>query len=192
MRAELGPARLPANLFGVPGLAQRQPGLVQEQRTGRRQGDGPLAALQEADGKLLLECLDLHAQGRLCDMQSFGGTGEMEFFGHGDEIVELSQLNHVAHLRLVVLIGCTSQILCPASILEQIYVAPQQGDVFSPAMPVAKRRSTGTGSPHIRGSPGTAYPTSIGRVDTDRELTRPHSCSPDSIEDFKLGVAGMA
>ncbi|MNG32023.1 hypothetical protein D3C84_1179390 [compost metagenome] len=54
-----------------------------------------LAALEQLQAEALLELGDLPAQRRLGNMQLLGGAAHVLDFGHGDEITELSEIQHM-------------------------------------------------------------------------------------------------
>ena len=56
---------------------------------------GPLATVQETSAERLLQPLDLQADGGLRHVQPVSGAREAELFGDGDEIAELTSVEHV-------------------------------------------------------------------------------------------------
>ena len=58
-----------------------------------RQLDARLPPLNQADAKLLLELLDLHAERRLVHRALLRGVTEMQSLGEGLEVAKLSQRN---------------------------------------------------------------------------------------------------
>src|SRR5690606_20852676 len=52
-------------------------------------GNGLLSAVKDQDSQLLLQFLDLHAQGRLGDKTFFGGQGAVFVFRHGQYVLKL-------------------------------------------------------------------------------------------------------
>lgn len=55
--------------------------------------DAALRAHKELDTQLALQRLDALGQRRRRDMQSASGTAEMQFFGNGDEGVQVLELH---------------------------------------------------------------------------------------------------
>jgi hypothetical protein len=56
---------------------------------------GPLATVQQANAKRLLQLLDLQADGGLRHVQPVSGAREAELFGDGYEIAKLANVEHV-------------------------------------------------------------------------------------------------
>jgi len=75
----------------------------QQRRTAGGEGDGPAVAVEEADLQVAFERLDLLGQRRAGDAEPCGGAAEVQLFGDGDEVPQLTQL----HRQSVV--GETSQ-----------------------------------------------------------------------------------
>ena len=77
--------------FG-PAVKQR-PGDVQQRLPGCGEADLAAVAQEEARAQSGLQALDLLAQRRLRDMQLLGGPGEVQLFGHCDEIPQVPEVN---------------------------------------------------------------------------------------------------
>lgn len=76
-------------------LIEKPPGFGQPQRS---------ATLQQDHPQLIFQLLDLPAQRRLCDVQTFGGAGEVEGFPQHLEIAQMTQFhNHSFHTLRVLL-----------------------------------------------------------------------------------------
>jgi len=67
-------------------MEQGAPRIGHQGRAGRRQRHPLGAALQQLRPHAVLELLDRHRQGRLGDMQDFGGAAVAAEFGDGDEL----------------------------------------------------------------------------------------------------------
>jgi hypothetical protein len=77
------------------GSSPRQDGLgiCQKHPSGVSQRHTAVCSRQQLDAELLLQIADLLAEGRLLDMDSFGGTAEVQGVGDGDEVSEVAQLH---------------------------------------------------------------------------------------------------
>ena len=53
-----------------------------------------MGTIDQLDADLAFELTDLAAQRGLGHVQAFGGTPKMEFFGHHDEVTQLSNFDH--------------------------------------------------------------------------------------------------
>lgn len=62
---------------------------------GRGQGDTAARAVEQGDPEASLEQLNGTGERRLGDPQPFSGPAEVQFFGHGDEVAQLSDLHDV-------------------------------------------------------------------------------------------------
>ncbi|MCY1178974.1 hypothetical protein D9M73_193490 [compost metagenome] len=83
-------------------MRQHQPRLFQEQPTGLAQLDPTIGTLEQARADLLFQRLDLLAQRWLGDAQHLCGAAEMQFFGDGDEVAQMTQFheNPIRSLKL--------------------------------------------------------------------------------------------
>ncbi|REG50944.1 hypothetical protein B0G80_7419 [Paraburkholderia sp. BL6669N2] len=63
-------------------------------RVGKRDGLTFVPAYQ-ADAEVALEPLNLAAQRRLCNLQPIGRACEVQLFNKGDEITELTGIDHL-------------------------------------------------------------------------------------------------
>ncbi len=76
------------------GLVQDAARLGQEGPAGRGESHRAVGPVEQLDAQVGLEQLDLSAQRRLCHVQAFRGTGEMQFFCDGHEARQLGQREH--------------------------------------------------------------------------------------------------
>ena len=53
----------------------------------------PFVTIEEAGTELFLQCPDLCAQGRLCNVQAFGGPREIQLLGNSDKVVDAPQFH---------------------------------------------------------------------------------------------------
>ena len=88
-----------SGIHGVLELVQDAAGFFQQRGAGRGQR-GLAAALEEAAAQPGFEFLDLLRQWRLGDSNAFGGTAEVQFFGDGQEVAELTHVRHI-HMRII-------------------------------------------------------------------------------------------
>ena len=77
----------------VVGLAEQDPGPLDDLLAGVGQHDVAGVALDELDAELALELLDLGRQRGLADEAGLGGAAEVAVVGHGDEVVEVAQVH---------------------------------------------------------------------------------------------------
>ncbi|MDT4875176.1 hypothetical protein FQZ97_1105250 [compost metagenome] len=78
---------------GFVDLDQYPSRFFKEQPSGLAQFDPTIGTLEQPRANLLLQRLDLLAQGRLGDAQGQRGTAEMQFFGDGDEVTQVTQFH---------------------------------------------------------------------------------------------------
>jgi hypothetical protein len=71
-------------------LAQYLMGFADDPLSGFRQANLAFRSLKEPDSEFLFELPDLLTQGRLADVQANGRAAEVKFFGHGDQIPQVS------------------------------------------------------------------------------------------------------
>jgi hypothetical protein len=93
--AEIASGRPLNNLPGMLGLSDRALGLDAKQGTGFRQLDASAGAFEQRRAECLFQRADLHAKGRLYDVQASRSVSEVPFFGDGKEVSQLSQIHHV-------------------------------------------------------------------------------------------------
>lgn len=72
-------------------ILQRQARIAHPGLTGVGQLHPSAAAIEQRRSQRILQLFDLLRQGRLRDVQRFGGTGEIALFGHGQKITDMSQ-----------------------------------------------------------------------------------------------------
>jgi len=100
--AEHAAAREAADGLRDLDLPQRVSCLGQEEQTGVRQSyGGPLAPVEEGGAERGLELLDLRAHRRLGDMQAVSGLAEVQLLGNGDEVTELTDVEHETPAELI-------------------------------------------------------------------------------------------
>jgi hypothetical protein len=68
-------------------------------------GEGTTGTVDEVEADLLFESTELLGDGRLCDMEFFGGTGEMAVSSNGEQVLELSKFHDVDSTCLLDLDG---------------------------------------------------------------------------------------
>ncbi len=90
---QLAQLRTPRHVRRLVHLGQYQPRLFQEQAPGLAELDPTIGAFEQARPHLLLQRLDLLAQGRLGDAQHLGCTAKMQFFGDSDEVAQVTQFH---------------------------------------------------------------------------------------------------
>ncbi|MNT87679.1 hypothetical protein D3C72_2281270 [compost metagenome] len=90
----MGAAR---QLHGLVHLHQYLSGLVEEAPAGFSQFHPAVGAFQQACADFFFQGLDLLAQRRLGDAQLLGGSTEVQFLGHGDEVAQMSQFHGAAY-----------------------------------------------------------------------------------------------
>lgn len=78
---------------GQPGVFQQLPRPLQKALAGGSQPHAALVALQQRDAEFVLKRTDLLAKRRLCHVQPFGGAGEVQFFGNGNEVTQVAQFH---------------------------------------------------------------------------------------------------
>ncbi|MCY1404835.1 hypothetical protein D9M71_200570 [compost metagenome] len=86
----MGAAR---DLHGLVHLGQHLAGLIEEAPASFGQLDPTVGAFQQARTDFLFQRLDLLAQWGLGNTQLLGGAAEMQLFGHGDEVAQVSQFH---------------------------------------------------------------------------------------------------
>ncbi len=91
--AQLTQLRTPGNIRGLFHLGQDLARFVEEQAPGLAQLDPAVGALEQARAQFLLQGLDLLTQWRLRNAQLLGSTTEVQFFGHSDEIPQMTQFH---------------------------------------------------------------------------------------------------
>jgi hypothetical protein len=79
---------------GGVGLGERAPGAGQKRAAGIGQLDLAATSDEQAGTDLLFELADRDAERRLRHPQPLGRPAEVEFFGDGDEIPQVTQLRH--------------------------------------------------------------------------------------------------
>ena len=84
-------ARAAGGVGGAAGLGEQRVALGEEQPSGFGQFDLSAGALEQLHADLRFEALDRLAKGRLGHVQALGGSPEVQFLGHGDEVPDLSQ-----------------------------------------------------------------------------------------------------
>jgi hypothetical protein len=82
-------------LFRVRGRMEDGARFFHESFARMRQTHRPAGALEELHAELGLERLDLHAQGRLGDVEAARGAGEAQLFSHSHEIPEMAQFHMI-------------------------------------------------------------------------------------------------
>jgi hypothetical protein len=90
---QLTQLRTPGHIRRFVDLGQHQPRLFEEQSTGLAQLDPTIGAFEQPRAHLLLQRLNLLAQRWLRDAQHLGGAAEMQFFGDGDEVAQMTQFH---------------------------------------------------------------------------------------------------
>ncbi|MNR00807.1 hypothetical protein D3C85_1165910 [compost metagenome] len=93
--ARLATAQATPQGFQALGVLEQGLGLMQEGPAIGGEAQALLAALEQLQAEALLELGDLPAQRRLGNMQLLGGAAHVLDFGHGDEITELSEIQHM-------------------------------------------------------------------------------------------------
>ncbi|MNP48135.1 hypothetical protein D3C76_1422350 [compost metagenome] len=88
--AQLRPSR---DIRRFVDLRQHQPRLFQEQPTGLAQLDPTIGTLEQPGADFLFQRLNLLAQRWLGDTQHLCGAAEMQFFGDGDEVAQMTQFH---------------------------------------------------------------------------------------------------
>lgn len=89
-----GPVGDGADVGAQQGVAGEEiPSGVGEDLTGRGELDTVGGAHAQGRTEVGFEAFDLLGQGRLAEVQTCGGTAEVEFFGDGDEVVEALELH---------------------------------------------------------------------------------------------------
>jgi hypothetical protein len=74
-------------------LGERQPRLDKEGSAGVRQLDSTARPMEEADAEFMLEATNLLTERRLRDVKAPGGSTEVQFFRHRDEIAEVPKFH---------------------------------------------------------------------------------------------------
>ena len=93
--AELRTAR---DIGRLVDLRQHQTRLLEEQPARLAELDPTIGTLEQASPQLLLQCLDLLAEGRLGDAQQLCGAAEVQFLGHRDEVAQVTQFHSALQL----------------------------------------------------------------------------------------------
>ncbi|MNN60883.1 hypothetical protein D3C81_1760910 [compost metagenome] len=91
--AQLPQLRAPSHVGGLLHLRQHLTGLFEEQPPCLAQFHPTVGTLEQPGPQFLFQGLDLLAQGRLGNTQLLGGTTKVQFFGHGDEVTQMTQLH---------------------------------------------------------------------------------------------------
>ena len=81
--------------FQARGMDQEGAGFGQEGTAVAGEADALQAALEQGQSQLFLELGDLPAQRRLRDVQALGSAPHVFFLGHGDEVLQLANIEHV-------------------------------------------------------------------------------------------------
>ena len=90
-----GPERRAANLdCGSLNGGQYVPGAIQEVLAGLGEADVPFVTIEEPRTELLLQCLDLGAQGRLRNVQALGRSREIQLFRDSHEVPDASEFHN--------------------------------------------------------------------------------------------------
>jgi hypothetical protein len=93
-RAELSETRASGGGDGRFGVSDSATRTVQKRVAGFGQPDFPAVAVEQARADLLLELSNRHAQRWLRHSQAPSRAAEVELFGHGDEVAEVTKLRH--------------------------------------------------------------------------------------------------
>ncbi len=88
-------------LFGILQFAEHARGVMAEQFSGPRQRKLLADALEQRQADRALELANLHRDGRLSQVQRFGGSGEIHVPGRLDEHGQLAQAQSAQHLGFV-------------------------------------------------------------------------------------------
>ena len=83
--ALLTPRHLAGGLAEVGSRRIQRPRLLEQPPAIIGQGDALTMAKEEREAELLLELMDMTAERRLGNMESFGGLGDAQRVGHGNE-----------------------------------------------------------------------------------------------------------
>jgi hypothetical protein len=77
--------------------------VLEKDFTRRQEPHAPRRPIEEASPELVLEVANLAAHRRLGDRETPGCTTHVLFFGHGDEVPDLTQAHtlHLSSMRLV-------------------------------------------------------------------------------------------
>lgn len=104
-------ADAPGVVADLAQLFEQHIGMLIEKSPGLGQAQGA-ATLQQNDPQFILQLLDLPAQGRLGDVQAFGGAGEVEGLAQHLEIAQVSQF-HIGSFHTLKVLLETHSILEP-------------------------------------------------------------------------------
>jgi NitT/TauT family transport system substrate-binding protein len=91
-----GPADATKGFFE---LLEKLGGFAQENGAGGREAHVMTAAFEDGGAEFGFELLDGAAEGGLGDVQTFGGAGKAEFFGHGAEVLQETEFHSVIAAR---------------------------------------------------------------------------------------------
>jgi len=91
----------PKRMAGSAGISlaacgQDGAGTHQHLATRLRQVDSALVPIEQACPQLFFQRANLGTQWRLRHVESFGGAGEVELLGHGDEVPQVTQFHNVS------------------------------------------------------------------------------------------------
>ena len=95
--AQFTQLRPPRHVGGLVDLRQHPTGLFEKQAPGFTEGDAAVGALEQTSPQFLLQRLYLLAQRWLRDAQQLGGTAKVQFFGHGDEVAQMTQFHTLSN-----------------------------------------------------------------------------------------------
>ncbi|MNT19047.1 hypothetical protein D3C72_1542840 [compost metagenome] len=92
-RAAFAAPQAAGQVDGAVGAGQDGAGVLQKLGACFGQGDAPGQAQEKRRADLAFQLLDLLAQGRLADAQARRRPREMQFFGHGGEVTQVTQFH---------------------------------------------------------------------------------------------------
>jgi hypothetical protein len=102
-----------AGLFDVAmDIAEGALGAFEEVLAGGGEADGARGAVEERVAKDLFELADLLGERRLGEVETLGGTAEVQLFGDGDEVAEVAELDVSIH-------GCLHSYLASLDQVKQ-------------------------------------------------------------------------
>src|SRR5690242_13149887 len=81
------------------GLRQDHARLANEHLARPGELDLSLRALEQLHAQFALELTNLLAQGRLADVQAFGGPSEMQRVSDGDHVPEMAELHRLSYRK---------------------------------------------------------------------------------------------
>src|SRR4030095_5259463 len=61
----------------------------------------PLGPVEQLDAELFFQLAYLLTQGRLADVETYGGAAEMQFFSHGDEVTQVAKFHQLSQFPSV-------------------------------------------------------------------------------------------